>query len=227
VIDLVIDLVTALRRRHHALLDDRERGTSLIELIVGMGIMTICGAIFLGSAVTLSRVTAKTQAVTTSASQTNLAYLTLDKTVRYASAISLPAKSSSGVWYVEFRDTTSGSEVCTQLRVDNTTQQLQQRTWTTATTPVVPTAFRQVSPGFTNGAAAASSSTTLNTTDQPFFRLPDSTTANHQRLSITLISAAGAASGTSSTSRSAFTLTGLNSTTNAAAGTICQQAGRP
>jgi type II secretory pathway pseudopilin PulG len=223
----VIGPIAALRRRHRLVREDRERGTSLIELIVGMGIMTICGTIFLGSAVTLNRVTAKTQAVTTAASQTNLAYLTLDKTVRYASAISEPAKSTTGVWYVEFRDTTSGSEVCTQLRIDNTTEQLQQRTWTTDTSPVVPTAFRQISTGFSNGTRAASSSTTLNTTDQPFFRLPDSTTANHQQLTITLLSDAGDSASAASTSRSVFTLTGLNSTTNAAAGTVCQQAGRP
>lgn len=200
-----------------------DEGTSLIELIVGMAIMSICGAIFLGSAVTLSRVTAQTQSVTNSASQTNLAYLNLDRTVRYASAIARPATNSAGVWFVEFRDTTSGSEVCTQLRLDKTTKQLEQRTWSTATTPVTPTAFRQISTGFTNGTAAYDAT---DAGDQPFFLERDSTTATHQRLTITLVSASGT-SGTSSTSRSSFTLTALNSTLPAPTTPICQQAGRP
>jgi hypothetical protein len=222
-------VIEALHRRHRLLVEGDERGTSLVELIVGMAIMTICGAVFLGSAVTLSKVTGKTQAVTTTASQTNLAYLTLDKTVRYASAVTVPAKSSTGNWYVEFRDTTSGSEVCTQLRIDNTTKQLQQRTWSVVspTSLTALTAFRQISTGFTNGAVAASTSTTVNTTDQPFFSQPDTTTANHQRLLITLISTAGGAAAGTSTSRSVFTLTALNSTVPPPTGSICQQAGRP
>jgi type II secretory pathway pseudopilin PulG len=214
----------ALRRRHRLLRDGGERGTSLIELIVGMMIMSVCGAIFLGSAVTLSRVTAKTQSVTSSASQTNLAYLSLDKTVRYASAIATPGKSSTGRWYVEFRSTTiDGTEECTQLRLDNATKQLEQRTWDADTTPVTPAVFRQISTGFTNGTVAVGAAT------QPFVLKPDPAvpepTANHQRLIVTLVSAAGT-SGTSSASESTFTLTALNSMP-APSGSICQQGGRP
>jgi Tfp pilus assembly protein PilV len=211
-------VVEALRRRHQLVRDGDERGTSLIEVIVGMLIMTICGAIFLGSAVTLSRVTAKTQSVTTGASQTNLAYLSLDKTVRYASAISLPGKSSTGNWYVEFRDTTGTSETCTQLRIDNTTQRLEQRTWSPPAAPVTPPVFRQISTGFTNGTAAAGD------TNRPFVLLDDPAThANHQQLKVYLESAAGP-SGISSKSESSFTLTALNSALSTTAGSICQAA---
>lgn len=218
----MIGLLASLRRRHSLVRDGGERGTSLIELIVGMSIMTVCGAIFLGSAVTLSRVTAKTQAVTTTASQTNLAYLALDRTLRYASYVTEPGKSTSGNWYVEFRDTTTGSEVCTQLRIDNSTKQLQRRTWSTTTTPVTPTAFRQISTGFTNGTVAK------NDKDQPFLLLPETetSTVSHQRLVVTLLSASGS-SGAASASRSSFMLTALNSTGTMTTGSICQQAGRP
>jgi len=216
----------ALRRRHRFVREGDERGTSLIELIVGMGIMVVCGAVFLGSAVTLSRVTSKTQAVTDSASQTNLAYLRLDKTVRYASAISVPGKGATGNWYVEFRDTTSGSEVCTQLTIDKTTGRLGQRSWSATSPPVTPAVFAQISTGLTNGSAAASTSTTVNNTDQPFFLQPASTTANHQRLMITLLAASGGAAGSSS-SRSVFTLTALNSTASGVTGAVCTQGGRP
>ena len=224
-------VVERLRRRHRLVRDEGERGTSLIELIVGMGIMTICGAIFLGSAVTLSKVTAKTQAVTDTASQTNLAYLSLDKTVRYASAIASPGKGSSGNWYVEFRDTTSGSEVCTQLRINNATQRLEQRSWDGGSTPVPLPAFRQLGTGFTNGTAARTAS------DRPFILLSDPVnrdddhlapgTANHQQLIITLMSKSGSTIGSSSSSESSFTLTALNSTGSTVTGSFCQEAGRP
>jgi len=219
--------IEALRHRHRLVRDRGERGTTLVEVIVGMSIMTVCGAIFLGSAVTLSRVTAKTQAVTTTASQTNLAYLSLDRTVRYASAIASPGKGASGNWYVEFRDTTSGSEVCTQLRIDNATKQLGMRTWSASNPPVVPAVFRQISTGFTNGTAADTSA------DRPFILKPDplrptssdSKTAEHQRLLVTLRAVDGFGA-TSSTSDSSFTLTALNST-RLPAGPVCTQGGRP
>ena len=215
-------LVAALRRRHRLVREGEERGTSLIELIVGMGIMTVCGAIFLGSAVTLSRVTAKTQSVTDSASQTNLAYLKLERMVRYASAITPPGRDSSGNWYVEFRDTTSGEEVCTQLRLNKTTKQLSQRTWKTAITPVVATTFRQIATGFTNGDAAYDAAVAGS---QPFFLEPNSTTTIYQQLTITLVSDAGTA-GTSSSSRSSFRMTALNSTGSAPPAGVCDQVGR-
>jgi Tfp pilus assembly protein PilV len=223
-------VVAALRRRHQLVRNGGERGTSLIELLVGMLIMTVCGGIFLGAAVTLSRVTAKTQSVTASASQTNLAYLSVDRIVRYASAVSPPGKSGTGRWYVELRDTTSGSEVCTQLRIDNSTKQLQRRTWSTADMTTL-TPFRQISTGFTNTAADDS-----DESDDPFVLVPNplkppatppsTASANHPRLIVTLTAAAGS-SDTSSTSKSSFTLTALNSTLPAPTGPICQQAGRP
>jgi hypothetical protein len=228
-------LIDAVRRRHRLVRDGGEQGTSLLELIVGMSIMTVCGAVFLGSAVTLSQITAKTQAVTNTASQTNLSYLALDKTVRYASAIAPPGKGPSGNWYVEFRDTdtsgTSNKEVCTQLSINNSTQRLQQRTWTAGTTPAPLPAFRQIGTGFTNGTAA------LTAPDRPFILVPDPVrpdplhvapvTTNHQQLVVTLVSQSGSANGSSSSSTSSFTLTALNSTGSTATGSVCQEVGRP
>ena len=76
--------------------------------------------------------------------------------------------------------------MCTQLRVDIATQQLQRRTWNPASMSTL-TAFKQISPGITNGAAAAGSA------DQPFVLPTTTVTADHQKLTVTLVSTAGPA----------------------------------
>ena len=120
----------ALRRRYDRVLSEQDRGTSLIELIVGMLIMTMFMAMFTSAVILMNRAENKADAVTQTSTQLNQAFLTLDKTVRYAAAISDPGTGTpSGDWYVELRTTNTGSEVCTQYRVDVATQQLQQRTW--------------------------------------------------------------------------------------------------
>lgn len=195
-----------------------ERGTSLTELVVGMVLMGICGAIFSGAMISLSRANNQTQAITDATSQDNRAFQLLDRTVRYASAISTPDKGTGGDWYVELRNTTSGSEQCTQLRVATAAQQLQSRSWTAGNlstlTPWVP-----VASGITNGAAAARSDT------QPFTLPTQSATAVRQRLAFVLVATSGPTSQRVST-RSAFTLTAINSA-QSTTGSICQQAGRP
>jgi hypothetical protein len=207
-------------------------GTSLTELVVGMSVMTVFMAIFTGAIFSMSQTVNKVEATTVSSGQTNLAFLTLDKTVRYAAAIT-PASTCvsstsacvatpSGDWYVELDSTFSGAEVCTQLRVDVAAHQLQQRTWTvTATGYTTPTSWKALASNVTNGGAVAGP-------DQPF-SVPAAVagaSSTFQQLTITLI--IGSGTSTTSTTRSSTSFTALNSsaaaTTNA---TKCQQAGRP
>jgi len=207
----------ALARRHRRLRADPEAGTSMVEIIVAMTIMVVCGAIFTGAMVSLFRANNAAQAVSSAAQQTNQAYQSLDRLVRYASAISTPAVNA-GSWYVELSDTTTGSEVCTQLRLNSATGTLQRRSWTvTASTPT-PTAWRAVASGLSNGSAGAGA-------DQPFALVPPSGSVNRQRLAITLIGRAGPASGASS-SRSSYTLTAVNSDVSQTPASVCQQVGR-
>lgn len=211
-------LIDALSGVHRRVGIDQERGTTLVEVVVAMVIMTICGSIFTGAVVTLNRTSNQAQAITNAATQNNQAYQTLDRTVRYVAAISTPGVGAgTGNWYVELRDTTSGAEVCTQLRVDKTSQQLQARSWTVSNLATL-SAWVPIASEITNGAAPAGST-------QPFLLPAQGGTAVRQQLKVTLVSKAGPASQPVS-STSSFALTALNSV-RAPTGAICQEVGRP
>lgn len=216
-------VVNFLRQRHSRLRHGAERGTSLVEVVVAMTIMVICGGIFTGAVVTLYSVTNRAQAVTNSATQTNQAYQALDKLVRYAAAVTNPGfgagVGTAKYWYVELRDTTSGSEVCTQLRLNTSNEQLQRRTWD-ASSQTTLTPWVQISSGITNGAAAVGSS------EQPFLLVAPAPTADHQQLRFTMVSTSGPLSSPAKSTTSVV-ITALNSTIPAPTGSICQQAGRP
>jgi type II secretory pathway pseudopilin PulG len=212
-------LLAALRRRHRSVRSSGDRGTTMIELVMAMVIMSVCGAVFIGSMVALNRTTGKAQAATNAATQTNQAFLSLDKTVRYASVITIPGKGTSGDWYVELRDTTSGAETCVQLRLDTSTKQLRKRSWATAN-PSGVSAWLPIASGFTNGGAASGSA------DQPFVLKTPGPTSNHQQLTVNLVATAGNPPSVT-TSRSSFTLTAINSEVPPPSGSVCRQVARP
>lgn len=217
-------LLRGLARVHRRVRGETgDEGATMIEMFVAMIIMTICGSIFVGAVVSLNKTANQAQAVTNSAQENNKAYQALDKTVRYAAAISEPGMSTgteaTGNWYVEMRDTTTGAEVCTQLTIDKSTQLLKRRTWEAADLETL-SDWIPLASSVTNGSAAAGSAT------QPFVLETPSPTAEHQRLTITLVSKAGPVSAPVS-SRSSFGLSALNSTVPPPTGDICQGAGRP
>ena len=109
----------------------RERGTSMMEVIVGMGLMTVFMAIFTSTMFSVYRASSHTESVVVSSGQLNAAFLKLDKLVRYASAISTPSSTANaaGNYYVEIQTTNSGSTVCSQLRLNTATKVLSQRSW--------------------------------------------------------------------------------------------------
>jgi Tfp pilus assembly protein FimT len=219
-----------LRRVRRRLSEDA--GTTLTELIVGLSVMTVFMVIFTGATYSMSQTVNKVEATTISSSQTEQAFSTLDRTIRYASAITPGSAcrstsgacvaTASGDWYVEFETTWTGDDVCTQLRVDIPSRQLQQRTWTvTDTGYTTPTSWKPLASNVTNGAAAAGP-------DQPF-AVPaalSSASSTFQQLTITLI--IGSGTSTASTTRSSVSFTALNSAVSATTNSSkCQQAGRP
>ena len=210
---------TPAARRHRLQGDD---GTSLIELVVAMMLMTIFLAMFTGAIVMMNSSMNKAQAVNLSASQLNVAFANLDNMVRYAAFVATPKTSpSSGDWYVELRATTSGGEVCNQLRVDIASRQLQRRSWTVANSVAsTPSAWVPIASGISNGSAAAGART------QPFYLVPPVGNAAYQQLTINLTSPAGSGSALT-TSVSSFTFTALNSPAGVAGPQICQQQGQP
>ena len=193
-----------------------------MELVVGMLIMTIFMGMFTSAVVMMNQATTKAESVNNTSSQLNQAFLALDKTVRYAAAISTPGKGSpSGDWFVELRSTNSGVEVCTQLRLRAavTTQQLERRTWTvTGTTVSNLSSWKQLASSITNGGVASG-------TDQPFALNAQSDAVDFQQLTVQLVSTSGAGS-TSTTSSSSVTFTAVNSRIPPPTGAICQEVAR-
>ncbi len=108
----------------------------MLEVMVGMALMGLFLAIFTGAMVSMYHATNKTQGVTDTSAQINAAISRLDSSLRYASAFADPSDGSGasttaadGNWYVAYQSTYTGSPVCTQLRVNTITSQLQERTW--------------------------------------------------------------------------------------------------
>jgi type II secretory pathway component PulJ len=202
---------------------DDDTGSTLMELVVGMALMGIFLSIFTTAVFQMSRTINKVDAVTTSSGQANQAFLKLDKLVRYASAISTAGKATSGSWYIEMDNTANGSDVCTQLRIDAVSGQLQQRTWTVTTSgTTTASSWQMLAYGITNGAVAVGSS------DQPFTVPSGAAAASspYQQLALTLVVKSGGS--TSSTTRTKVTFTAINSTASSTTNsTVCQQKGRP
>lgn len=207
-----------IRQRISLITARDDDGTTLIELVVGMMVMSVFLGLFTTAVVAINRAENKTEAVSLSTSQLNQAFLTLDRTVRYATAISTPGTGTLGDWYVELRTTNTGTEVCTQLRIDS--QQLQRRTWTvTNSVGSSPTAWLPLTSYVANGAVVAG-------TSQPFVLVAPVNDTAFQQLKFNLSILSGGGS-TQTSTLSSFTFTATNSTIPAPTGAVCQQQGRP
>lgn len=196
----MIVLATALRKRLDQARADKDRGTSLMELVVGMSLMSIFMAIFTVAIVQMFSATNKIQAVENSSAQLNTAFDRLDKQVRYAAVIDQPINwtSVNPYWSVAFQNG-DPTTTCTQLRVDATT--LKERTWTVGTDGSSTsnlTGWSQLAYGVSNGAS-----------NQPF-TLPTTGWATFQQLHLRFIASDGTGNSTT-TSVSETTFTALNS----------------
>lgn len=211
--------MNALLRRLRCVRRD-ERGTTLMEMVVGMTIMAIFMSMFTTAVLMMTHTANKVESVTVSASQTNQGFLKLDKLVRYASAISAPGPgTTSGSQYVELRFTYTGTEQCTQLRYWPAAQQLQQRTWT-------------VNSSGQASAASAWLPLASNVTSGSF-TLPTSTSTLYQQLAVSMAASFGSTQASTTTTSMTFTAlnsglyqSNLRSNPNQTA-PVCQQQGRP
>ncbi|MDO9377436.1 MAG: prepilin-type N-terminal cleavage/methylation domain-containing protein [Nocardioidaceae bacterium] len=197
-----------------------DRGTTLMELVVAMGLLSIFMAIFTAAIFEMTSTTSKVQGVAESADQTNSVFLALDRSVRYATGISTPSTNAAGTWHVEYAaaDLSDGTarEMCTQLRVSD--GQLQRRTWVVSGSSHASgslTSWKPLASGVTNGGAAAGEA------DQPFSTPTSATPSAFQRLTVTTLTAAGPTNAPSAT-RATSTFTALNSTAGAES-SVCQQ----
>ena len=95
-------------------------GTTLVEVLVGMGIMTTLMVMMTGAVLQVYRTTVSSETIATTQTQLHLALQRLDQSARYASGITAPNTTAvGGAWYVEYlgTDARTGQAQCTQLRV--------------------------------------------------------------------------------------------------------------
>jgi hypothetical protein len=135
--------VAALRRRTDRLRagadggsgGSSDGGASMVEVTVSMVLMSIVLAIFTTAIVQMVGSANRNQTISSTQSQLTIAFLRLDKEIRYASAISHEG-TVAGDPVVEYLTTNTGNRVCSELRLH--AGQLQWRTWTQPPPPAVP-----------------------------------------------------------------------------------------
>jgi len=185
----------------------RDAGFTLVELVVALSIMATALALF-GAGIGQIYSTARaTEALTVAASQSHTAFLRLDREIRYAAGISVPAQVD-GDWYVEYATTAAGEQTCHQVRIGAAPGVLQIRDQRGAGEP---------GPWNTLASGVASPSS--------FSRTGAATGGSqYQQLTVALTLRAGPDSGRR---RSAgFTFTALNTTVDTASDAVCAGMGR-
>lgn len=202
-----------------------DEGVTMAEMVAGMALMTVFLGMFTGAVTLLTQGSSRAETLTATSGQLNNVFIRLDKTIRYAAAISTPTltANASNNYYVEFATTSTGQAVCTQLQLNTGTSVLRQRTW------VVPS-----SGPITDLTGFTALGTDLRAPKAPTvpFALAASGLLDYEQLTVTLTSGIG---NSSMTSASSVTYTSVNSkdaSSRAASdptqpGSVCQEAGRP
>jgi hypothetical protein len=150
--------------------------------------------------------------LSTEMTQLQTAFQLLDRSVRYATAISQPnsTASAAGDWYVEWTSAAGTATMCTQLRLDASARLLQRRSEPAGGAP---------------GAWATVASSLTGT--QPFTLQAASTSSYpHQRLTVdvTVRPSAGSAQ---LARRSTFSFTALNTSLTTVSTGVCADMSRP
>ena len=188
-----------------------DAGFTLIETVVGMVVMGIFMTMFTGSVVMMFRSSNHSQGIAHSAQEIDNAFTRLDKQVRYASYVGEPGQdpNDGNNWYVEFQDSNTSPATCYQLRVDQGTDTLQQRTWSGSGTPG---AWQQLATGVLNGGGSGASA--------PFAVTAASSVVTSAELTVHLVTGEGTGTNAAQ-SQSNMTFTALNSTVTTPIRGIC------
>jgi len=198
-----------------------DSGVSLLEMVVGLVIMTIFMSMFTGAVVMMYNASSKSEALADTASQVSIAFNRLDASVRYASAITTPGQSGDD-WYVEWLSTYSGQHDCTQVRLDASAGQLQQRTWAVDSdgTATGVSGWTPLASGLSTDGSVAPFILSL-ASDAP---RPDGMALPYQQLRFHLIAEATGRTGVTTTT-SDVTFTAFNSRP-VTMGQVCTEEGR-
>jgi prepilin-type N-terminal cleavage/methylation domain-containing protein len=179
-----------------------DAGFTMIETAVGMVVMSVFLALFTGSVVAMFGSSNHSQAVAHSAQEISSAFTKLDRQVRYASYVGEPGQDANdgGNWYVEFEDSNTTPATCYQLRIDQGSQTLQQRSWSGSGTP---SAWQQLATGVLDGGGTGANA--------PFAVTAAGGTVTSAQLTVRLVTGEGSGPNAAQ-SQSSMTFTALNST---------------
>jgi Tfp pilus assembly protein PilV len=191
--------VAAARRRALGPALGADAGITMVEVMISMVVMSISLAMFTVAILQINRSASRTQAISQAQTQLNVAFLRLDKEIRYASAISKEG-TTGGDPAVEYLTTNTGSRVCTELRIN--AGQLQRRTWTQPPPPAVPGPGNETPSSWLPLATNVSSTT-------PFTFHDADDTENFQRLELDF-KAGDTAGGPAAWRQTHVTFTALN-----------------
>ncbi|WP_275668149.1 type II secretion system protein [Leifsonia flava] len=114
----------------------RERGFTLIEMIISIGIFSVFAVIFITSVVSLARGTTQARVTSDSSSGVLNVFQNIDRQVRWSDSINFAGNGASGKRYIEFRLPAASSSDnvtrCVQWRFDPVGGTLATRTWKTS-----------------------------------------------------------------------------------------------
>jgi len=210
-----------LRRRRS---EAPDAGVTLLEMVITMAIMGVFLTIFTGAILSMYRTTNKAESLMDSSAQIHTAFSRLDTSVRYASAVSAAGFDSGSNPSVAFETSYTGTLTCTQLRLDLTDSQLQQRTWSIgASGATTPTAWLPLASSVVpmqQGGSAVQPFETIQPTPQPGRAAPP------QQLRVRLASTSGSGA-SASTSQTDVTFVAFNSAGGAGTSTACSAAISP
>jgi prepilin-type N-terminal cleavage/methylation domain-containing protein len=193
-----------------------DAGFTLVELIVAMFLFSLLLGIFMSGIVLMTRDTVRVQNISNTEDEARRAFDRFDRQLRYASAVNPPGRVGND-WYFEYQTTATGSVTgqCTQWRVQQSTQQLQVRTWDDATAATA-----------SGWAPVASHVSNDPTSEVPFTFTPADTTYMHQRVGLLLEVSMGATTPVRVQASFVARNTSTSTVTNTG-GLVCQQVGRP
>lgn len=186
-------------RRHLARLrTGPDDGVTLMEMVIAMTITAMFMSMFTAAVLQMYGVLDRSDSTSVVQAQLNVAFLRVDREIRYAAGITTPGQGSGGStdWYVEYLNTATST--CGQLRLHlatgDTTKSLQMRTWGSAASP--PSSWTTLASGLT--------ATT------PFTVMAADDTSDFERLELVVTAQSG--NGRTAASRlSDITFTALNS----------------
>jgi Tfp pilus assembly protein PilV len=178
---------------------DGDAGVTLIEVVMAMVIMTFAGSMFTVAVSQIYRSTNKVEASFDAQRQIEAMFVRLDTEIRYARSISDPAQVS-GDWYVEYLMSLNSVDTCVELRLNNTTGELQRRQWTKNVDPLAPTAWNVLA----SNVVAATPFTVIQADKKTL------TGFRFQRLTLAISSVVGPGTANSATQETNVTFTALN-----------------